>query len=352
MAHARSVMGKEREDRMVVRAADRYDPADDLWLITAYFNPIGYHSKRRNYEHFRQHVCASGLRLLTVECAFGDAPFSFPASADLLHVRAKHVMWQKERLLNVAVAHLPAQCTKIAWLDCDIVFENPAWALETSRRLEHSPVVQPFEQVIRLTREGVGERDWRAIDSFGRRSRMPARVFSALDSHAGEPNAMVRHGHTGYVWAARREVIARSGLYDACIIGGGDHLIAHAMRGESASPCVARVFAGNEAHGAHFARWSETLYPAVGGKIDHVPGTILHLWHGDNARRRYVARHGQLAQFGFDPRRDIRLGIDGCWEWASDKPALHNWAAAYFAQRYEDGEPASDPPDPPHAVAS
>lgn len=25
-------------------------PGDDLWVITAYFNPCGYHSRRGNYE--------------------------------------------------------------------------------------------------------------------------------------------------------------------------------------------------------------------------------------------------------------------------------------------------------------
>ena len=48
-------------------------------------------------------------------------------------------------------------------------------------------------------------------------------------------------------------------------------------------------------------------------------------------------RNRELAGFGFDPAADVRIGGDGCWEWASRKPKLHRWAADYFGRRREDG---------------
>ena len=36
-------------------------------------------------------------------------------------------MWQKERLLNLAVAALPPGCTKVAGLDSDLVFRPRDW---------------------------------------------------------------------------------------------------------------------------------------------------------------------------------------------------------------------------------
>ena len=128
----------------------RYEPAEDLWLLTAYFNPMGYETKARNYGLFRDAVKRSGLHLLTIECAFGRQPFTLPGASDVLQIRAKHVMWQKERLLNLALASLPPDCLKVAWVDCDILFSNPAWAAETSSRLDDVPVVQPFTSAIRL----------------------------------------------------------------------------------------------------------------------------------------------------------------------------------------------------------
>jgi hypothetical protein len=40
----------------------------------------------------------------------------------------------------------------------------------------------------------------------------------------------------------------------------------------------------------------------------------------------------------FDPRTDLRISQAGCWEWASDKPKIHEWARRYFEDRREDEE--------------
>jgi len=324
---------------MKTRATPTYESAADLWVLTSYFNPVGYRSRAQNSARFREHFGAGGFNLLIVECAFGDAPFASPKGPDVLHVRASDVMWQKERLLNIALAKLPPHCTKVAWIDCDVVFENSAWAVETSRLLDRYPVVQPFDLVVSLPR-GTDEDDGSEAGyaSFGARSGVAPRRDQPRANRPGQAsNAMTEHGHTGYGWAIRREIIGECGLYDACIIGGGDHLMAHAMSGTMSGRCIERAFADNRAHAQHFVRWSERIYPDVRGQIGYTAGTLLHLWHGHGADRRYVSRHRELAAFAFDPDRDLRTAANGCWEWASDKPAMHAWAAGYFAERQEDG---------------
>ena len=130
---------------------------DDLWIVTAYFNPAGYRTRRANHDLFAQRIVESGLRLPTVECALGEAAFELPESPDVLRVRARTVLWHKERLLNLGIARLPPECAKVAWLDGDILFDNPAWAVETSRLLdEHA--VQPFVCPLRML-EGGSARD-------------------------------------------------------------------------------------------------------------------------------------------------------------------------------------------------
>ena len=93
----------------------------------------------------------------------------------------------------------------------------------------------------------------------------------------------------------------------------------------------------NPPHADHFAAWAEGVYRSVRAKVTALPGTLLHLWHGEVADRRYVDRNRELAAFGFDPRSDLRIGRSGCWEWASRKPQMHAWARAYFGLRREDG---------------
>jgi hypothetical protein len=47
-----------------------------------------------------------------------------------------NVLWQKERLLNLALQRLPEHCTKVVWLDADTFFTNPNWVRATRRLVQ------------------------------------------------------------------------------------------------------------------------------------------------------------------------------------------------------------------------
>jgi hypothetical protein len=314
----------------LIRPADSYKPVGDLWIISSFFNANGYRTKLQNYERFIRTIDLSGLNWLVVECAFGDMPFALPESPSLIRVTTRDIMWQKERLLNIALSRLPPDCAKVAWLDCDVLFENSEWAVQASRMLDTYPVVQLFDKVIRLPRGHAafsGEGD--AWDSF-------ASVYR------DQPNRLLvgdfaSHGHSGFGWAARREVLLEHGLYDACISGSGDHMMAHAFCGDWESPCIDRILGENNPHREHFSNWCRRVYKNVRARVGCVAGTLLHLWHGDIGNRRYVMRNRELAALDFNPYRDIQTNSEGCWAWASDNPALHRWAEGYYAGRKEDG---------------
>jgi hypothetical protein len=314
----------------IVAPADRYLAAAGLWAVTAYFNPHRYRTRHANYQRFRAPFDAGGLPLLTVECAFSDEGFELPAAPDVLHVRGRDVMWQKERLLNAALPHLPSECTAVVWIDGDVLFQRDDWAPQTQRLLQHVPVVQPFAQAIRLPRGATAfDGDGDVYDGFAA-------------TYARRPQLLLRgdfaaHGHTGFAWAARRDLLDRHSLYDACIAGSGDHVMAHAFCGDWSSRCLARVFGDNGRHKAYFRDWCRRVYPDVRARLSFVPGALLHLWHGEIAARRYVTRNQELAAFGFDPVRDLRVGATGCWEWAGASEELRRWAYDYFTHRQEDG---------------
>jgi hypothetical protein len=310
--------------------ADAYTRVTDLWIISSFFNPNGYKTKLRNYERFGDVIARSGLNSLVVECSFGLAPFALSESPSVIRVTSRHVMWQKERLLNLALSHLPSTCSKVAWLDCDVLFENPDWALQASRMLDDYAVVQLFDTVIRLPRGSVffdGEGDvWRSFASVYR--ELPNQLLTG---------DFARHGHSGFAWAARRDVLDRHGLYDACISGSGDHMMAHGFCGDWESSCIDRILGGNNPHRRHFSEWCRRMYGSVRARVGCVDGTLLHLWHGDIDNRRYVNRNRELAALGFDPYNDIRTSPSGCWEWARERPTLQKWAERYYAGRKEDG---------------
>lgn len=269
------------------------------------------------------------MPFLLVEGSFGKMPFQIPKSDDVLRVRCKDVMWQKERLLNVALDHLPQECRKVAWLDADVLFSNPDWAVETSTLLDKVPVVQPFEVALWLPQ---GDEYFR-----GRGLVWPsfAKAFVDLPGEFQKGN-FDRHGHCGYAWAARRDVLDRHGFFDKSIAGGGDHLMAHAMGGDFTSVCVAKMVGKNTPYAREFQRWGRPVFRDVRSRIRASPGHLLHMWHGDKVKRRYSERSQELLSIHFNPSQDLKVGPTGAWEWATSRPELHGWARSYFAQRDED----------------
>src|SRR5262249_46941224 len=93
--------------------------APTLWAISSYFNPAGFRRKLANYRLFRERLI---VPLVTVELAYGPNFQLTEGDADVLvQIRGRDVMWQKERLLNLALQALPGECKNVVALDCDII---------------------------------------------------------------------------------------------------------------------------------------------------------------------------------------------------------------------------------------
>jgi hypothetical protein len=307
--------------------------AGDLWVITSYFNPCRYLTKKLNFDLFAARLRSTNANLLVIEMAFEDRELELSDEPGVLQVRGNGVMWQKERMLNIAVANLPASCTKVAWLDCDLLFEDDEWLQETSDALERFAVVQPFSTCVRLPRGHLtarGHEDELIAESF-------AAAF-ARDRSLARDAAYQDHGHTGFAWAARREVLDACGLYDACLTGSGDHLMAHVFAGALDSHCIPAMIGGGHKYAEHFARWAAEVDRRVGGNLGHVDGRVLHLWHGEKVDRRYRQRNQELKTWAFDPDRHIRRDENGLWEWAEAPEAMRAWSEEMFASRNEDGD--------------
>jgi hypothetical protein len=307
----------------------------ELWAVTTFFNPAGYGSKKENYERFRSGLTAAGVPLLTVELAFGDTRFELGQgdAERLVQLRGGDVLWQKERLLNIGVKHLPADCDRVAWIDADVLFARPDWADETRRLLRDHVVVQPFSHCVRLPRGaetcepaalpfGSGENQLFYGIAWG----MLAKGTESLESYA-------RHGHTGFAWAARRELLETHGLYELNLLGNADTDIAHAMFGSVDYWGLAKL--GPKAR-AHLGQWAEPFAASVAGSVGHVDGVVTHLWHGDTSLRQYDRRLDVL--HGLDPERHITRTADGLLALSGDAPdRIREWTRAYFVTRREDG---------------
>ncbi|MCB1499003.1 MAG: hypothetical protein KDK07_04310 [Bauldia sp.] len=321
---------KRREDR-TGRGIDA-----GMWALTSYYNPAGYRRRRENYRHFRRRL---GLPLVAVE-AERDGVFDLaPGDADILvRIAGGDVMWQKERLLDIALDVLPPACRAIAWVDCDVIFGDEDWAPKAAALLEDRPLVQLYGAVHYLP-PGAGPEDiGRVAPELSRLSIGHVAATGHDDPCAGLDSGGVRGMGalaSGFAWAARRELLEAHRFYDACIIGAGDTAMVAAA---FASPerAVSRL-SMTKAQTEHYLAWAGGFGRAVAGDVGALDSPIHHLWHGDLVYRRRRVRNEELAGFGFDPFRDIAADPCGPWRWASDKPAMHRYVASYFASRREDG---------------
>jgi hypothetical protein len=310
-------------------AGGRGASAADLWVVTTYFNSENYSSRSQNYRRFLASMDEAAVPCLIIECAFGDRPFELPASRRILRKRVPAVLWQKERLLNLALEELPASCRKVAWVDADVLLENGSWHVDASRMLDRYSVIQLFDTVIRLPR---GHPLYR-----GEGASWAGFCAEHLRSPGCEREGWFRHGHTGFAWAARRDLLNICGFFDVCLTGSADHLMAHGFVGDFDSPCIDEMIGlGTPLHRA-YVDWTAIAYRECRGNVAYLPGRALHLWHGDLEQRKYYQRSQELKRLRFDPRTDIRLSPDGCWAWTGVNPPLERWARELFADRMEDG---------------
>ncbi len=280
-----------------------------LAAITCHFNPIEYDNLIRNYWMFREDL--KGVDLFTIELSF-NGEFCIP---DAIHIEGspEHIMWQKERLLNLAIQQLPAQYDKIAWIDGDVLFDNKDWAKEAESKLDEFPMVQLFEAGYDT------DSDLELIQN-----RIPGIVAAGVETADALP---------GRAWAARRYLLEEQGLLDTFVMGGADIMMYYAAMGMFNTFMLTRT---NIDWRKSYLRWAAPFYRMIKGKVGHVSGTITHLYHGTYADRQYVERWIILSKNRYNPDEDVRINRDGIWTWASDKPELHQAVADYFEERRED----------------
>jgi hypothetical protein len=308
-----------------------------IWSITSYYNPCCYRRRFKNFRHFR-----NALRgpLLVVELGNGATFELSKTDADILvQLPGECVLFQKERLLNVALTRLPAHVRYVAWLDCDVVLSNSSWLELAVEALQRHCLIQLFENLIDLDPgsthcgdefEYTGESMAAFIQNGGplRDRRLPS-------------GRRYRASARGGAWAGRRSLLERHRFYDAMVLGGGDLAFAHAAFGRFAE--VADILHLTRKNAMHYLDWAQPFFEAVPGNIGYLKGDLFHYWHGDWADRRYDDRNKALEQFDFDPYADIAIDEHGSFRWSSDKPALHAYVREHFKLRNEDGSASAAP---------
>src|SRR5690348_4915806 len=202
-----------------------------LWTITSYFNPIGYVNRLRNYHVFRANLASP---LAVVELSLNGKFELTKSDAEIVvQITGGDVLWQKERLLNVALRSLPDACNHVAWVDCDVVFLDRDWAERTDQALKEFCLIQPYRERCNLSRDAqISSGIDMACDSISQSVAYKIAMGEAQAEDFGQSNApLTRNSTAGLAWAARREILEAHGLYDGCILGSTDRAILCAAMG-------------------------------------------------------------------------------------------------------------------------
>lgn len=286
----------------------------ELAVVTFHWNPAGWQSLRRNYLRFLHEMRWWDVPTFAVEVAYPGQ--EFVADRAWLKIRASenNVIWQKERLVNLAVERLPERFDKVAWIDADMVFFGHDLVERTCRALESWPVVQMWRKWYRVGADGAVDQ---TLENIGFR---------------GETYAAAGNCSPGGALAARRDVFP---LYDRHIVGSGDSMCLEGWIGMEQSRCMRRM---NEPMWRHYSAWQSEAFAKVAGEIGILPGDAVHLHHGRYADRKYRERWQPVIDSGYDPARHVTVDENGLLAWTPEAPPeLVEFVRNYFASRREDG---------------
>lgn len=301
-----------------------------MWAITSYFNPAHYSTRLANYRRFREQLA---VPLVTVELSFtGNFELDTADADHLIQISGGSVLWQKERLLNIAAQQVPPG-HHIAWIDCDVLFEHNDWPQQAQTQLRSHAMVQLFSRCVDLEPDQTEIPANPPLWAKGIVAKIESDGITALERQSkyswGFPQREVM---PGLAWAMRRDVFDRHGLYDAMIVGAADRMLLHAAYGELDRPPTTVPM--TPAHWQHYLGWARPFHESVQGSVGRIDHSVGHLWHGEIPNRRYWDRHDELVQMNFDPDQDIVIGANGAWQCL--RPEIEDYAVRYFQGRQED----------------
>lgn len=244
-----------------------------LGIVVPYWNPFGDRIRLENLGRcLAQLRTAADVRVICVEMDCGSrsefADIVLAGEPDSIYI------WQKERLANYGCALLADEgIDYFGYVDADCFFVNPHWA---------RTIVTEFERGCNI------------VQGF---SRATAGVNSVPSAMASFPK-LVDRLHGGSMFLHRDLFLRIGGLYEHCVVGGGDFVLMMAVTGNFAS--MGWVFP-SDAYRKHAAEWLDRFRSAEvhPGCADNA---VTILTHG-NPQRSHRMRHKLLQDF--DPEADI-----------------------------------------------
>lgn len=272
---------------------DKYRTNSEAVIITCYFNPQKSPYRTKAFNTFYESI--KHLNHRVIECVIGDSTPELEESEFIKRVYTENLLWHKESLLNNIIADLPAKFKYVFWVDADVIFTNLNWLTESVNLLKGpANIVQPFEYCIHMEKDELKPSfdTNNGIFTYFNPNKYNKNVWRSFCSNYVDNDLWTdenydNHGHVGFAWGAKRELLDKVPLYDKALIGGADHIMAHAAAGQIPHICITKSFTDNI---DEINDWSRKFFDVMQGKIGYVEGNLFHIWHGDLKKRQYYRR--------------------------------------------------------------
>lgn len=278
-------------------------------VIVVFFNPCGY---KKPVTNVNMTIGACCQPITCVELVYDDREPEVKGEYCDRHIvlRAdsrRHVLWQKEALINYAME----QCDSdyLVWLDGDVIFQECTWLERTLDALSEHHVVQPFHMV-------------QCMDLTYDPELYPS--FAATYQLRRNPTW---HAKPGYAFAWRRSL---GPLIDLGVCGGGDRMMWNAVTGWWDHPLMRDL---NPAWKSAIMEQSLKINMITQGDCGVAYNNIRFLTHGAHEARQYNQRFLPLIRMGFDPKKHL-VKEGPIWAWTDDR--FNDVMTDYFYGRLED----------------
>lgn len=313
------------------------EPLDDtLHVIAVVSNPCMYYRRYQLAREFFQRMeHTPHVTLYIVELVYGNQTFAVTESGHPRHLQLRTMtspIWHKESMIRCGVQSLlPPSWRAMAWIDADLEFEQPTWAIDTLRILNGTKdIVQLFSHALSLNAD-----------------HSPNEVYTGFGyqyvNHTTFRYARgLEYWHPGFAWACTKTAYEQmDGLLEYNILGSGDYIMARAWIGQVEYAISAQ---SSPEHKRVIMAFQERCTQAE-LRLGYVPGMIQHYYHGSKANRRYSERNQILLQNHYNP--DLHVTHDPDTGLLITTPLCPRnmlvQIMAYFSERNEDECLEEDP---------
>jgi len=287
-------------------------------IITIYYNFSNYKSRyeasSKCVEYFSK---ISNINFYIVELAYGAQQFVLTNENNKNHLqlRCNHPLWHKENLINIGIAKLlPKDWQYVAWIDCNITFENDDFIEKTIMKLQEYDFIQMFGTIKCINKPSL---HCDILNSF----------MYCISNNEYSPSAK-----PGGAWACTKkgyELIGK--LYDKSLCES-DCILAHALG-------LHRNYHMSSKNCSYLNDVNSYVIDIIKQqlKVSYVDNIIIYYWHGNQENRKYhLFRHKMISKLNYNPN-DFEYDENGLLIPSKLCPLnITNEFKKYFESRLED----------------